>query len=63
LAGEAGHAENSVGWAEEKARSSLGPHIKVLGHLDTPAAKLPLKGTWQHWPELTATLANHLLVH
>ena len=63
LAGEAGSVEGSVGWAEEKVRSSLGAQAKVLGHLETPAAKLPLNGAWRHWPELTATLTNHLLIH
>ena len=63
LAGEAGSSENTVGWAEEKVRSSLGPHVKVLGHIDTPATKLPLKGAWSRWPELSASLTNHLLIH
>ena len=63
LAGEVGTAENSVAWAEDKVRTQLGPHVKVLGHLNTPATQLPLNGAWSRWPELTATLANHLLIH
>ena len=63
LAGEAGSAENSVGWAEEKIRTKLGPHVKVLGYLETPATQLSLNSAWNKWPELTATLTNHLLIH
>jgi len=63
LAGEAGSAESSVVWAEEKVRTNLGPHVKVLGHLETPLVQLPLNGAWNRWPELTAKLANHLLIH
>lgn len=63
LAGEAGSSENSVGWAEEKVRTSLGSHVKVLGHIETPATQLPLNGVWSRWPALKATLANHLLIH
>lgn len=63
LAGEAGSLENSVGWAEEKVRTSLGSHVKVLGHIETPASQLPLNGVWSRWPALKATLANHLLIH
>jgi hypothetical protein len=63
LAGQAGTLENSVGWAEEKVKSSLGPEVKVLGHLETPASQLPLKGAWSQRPELTAKLTNHLLMH
>ena len=63
LAGEAGTAENTVGWAEEKAQSNLGPNVKVLGHIDSSVDKLPLHSGWQRWPELTAKLSNHLLIH
>ena len=63
LAGESGTSENTVGWAEEKVRNSLGTHVKVLGHIDTPATELPLKGAWSRWPELSASLTNHLLIH
>jgi hypothetical protein len=63
LAGQSGTLESSVGWAEEKVKSSLGPEVKVLGRLETPAAQLPLKGAWSLWPELTAKLTNHLLMH
>jgi hypothetical protein len=63
LAGQAGTLENSVGWAEEKVKTSLGSQVKVLGHLETPAAQLPLNGAWRLWPELTAKLTNHLLIH
>jgi hypothetical protein len=63
LAGEAGTAENTVGWAEEKVRTNLGPHVKVLGHIDTSLANLPLNSAWHRWPELTAKLTNHLLIH
>ena len=63
LAGQAGTLENSVGWAEEKVKTSLGEHVKVLGHVETPAKQLALNGTWRHWPELTAKLTNHLLIH
>jgi hypothetical protein len=63
LAGQAGSSENSVGWAEEKVKLSLGPEVKVLGHLETPASQLPLKGTWSQRPELTSKLTNHLLMH
>jgi hypothetical protein len=63
LAGEAGSSENTVAWAEEKVKSNLGPNVKVLGHIDTPATKLPLNGAWSRWPELSASLTNHLLIH
>ena len=63
LAGEAGTAENTVGWAEEKVQSNLGPNVKVLGHIDTSVAKLSLNSGWNRWPELTAKLTNHLLIH
>ena len=63
LAGQAGTLENSVGWAEERVKTSLGSQVKVLGHLETPAAQLPLNGAWRLWPELTAKLTNHLLIH
>ena len=63
LVGEAGTSENQVGWAEEKVQSNLGPHVKVLGHIDTTVPKLPLNGAWNRWPELTAKLTNHLLIH
>ena len=63
LAGEPGTSENSVGWAEEKVRTVLGPHVKVLGQIQTPATQLPFDGAWSRWPELKATLANHLLIH
>jgi hypothetical protein len=35
----------------------------VLGHVETPAKQLALNGAWRHWPELTAKLTNHLLIH
>jgi hypothetical protein len=63
LAGQAGSADNSVGWAEEKVRTSLGPNVKVLGHIETPVTQLPLNGAWSQLPKLAATLANHLLIH
>jgi len=63
LAGEAGTSENTLAWAEEKVQSNLGPKVKVLGHIDTPATKLPLQGAWSRWPELSASLSNHLLIH
>ena len=63
LAGEAGTAENTVAWAEEKVKSNLGPHVKVLGHIDMPVAKLALNSGWNRWPELTAKLINQLLIH
>ena len=63
LAGEAGTSENTVGWAEEKVKTNLGPHVKVLGHIDTSLANLPLNSAWHRWPELTAKLTNHLLIH
>jgi hypothetical protein len=63
LAGQAGTEESSVGWAEEKVKTSLGPNVKVLGHLETPAKQLPLNGAWSLWPELSAKLTNHLLIH
>jgi hypothetical protein len=52
-----------LGWAEEKVKTNLGPHVKVLGHIDTSVANLPLHSAWQRWPELTAKLTNHLLIH
>jgi hypothetical protein len=63
LAGEAGNSENTLGWAEEKVLSNLGPHVKVLCHLDTSVSNLPLNNAWHKWPELTAKLTNHLLIH
>lgn len=63
LAGQAGTAESSVSWAENQVKTNLGTQVKVLGHLETPAAQLPLKGAWRLWPELTAKLTNHLLIH
>ena len=63
LAGEAGTTENTVAWAEEKVQSNLGPKVKVLGHIDTSVAKLSLNRGWNRWPELTAKLTNHLLIH
>ena len=63
LAGQAGTEESSVGWAAEKVKTSLGPNVKVLGHLETPAKQLPLNGAWSLWPELSAKLTNHLLIH
>ena len=63
LAGEAGASENTVAWAEEKVKTNLGPHVKVLGHIDMPVAKLALNSGWNRWPELTAKLTNHLLFH
>jgi len=63
LAGEAGTFENSVAWAEEKVQSNLGSKVKVLGHIDTSVAKLSLNSGWNRWPELTAKLSNHLLIH
>jgi hypothetical protein len=63
LAGEAGTSANTLGWAEEKVKTNLGPHVKVLGHIETTVANLPLHTAWQKWPELTAKLTNHLLIH
>ena len=63
LAGEADTSENTVAWAEEKVKSNLGPHVKVLGHIDMPVAKLALNSGWNRWPELTAKLTNQLLIH
>ena len=63
LAGEAGTSENTVAWAEEKVKTNLGPNVKVLGHIDTSFANLPLNSAWRKWPELTAKLTNHLLIH
>ena len=63
LAGEAGTSENTVAWAEEKVKTNLGPNVKVLGHIDTSVANLPLNSAWHKWPELTAKLTNHLLIH
>ncbi len=63
LAGEAGTSENTVAWAEEKVKSNLGPHVKVLGHIDKSVAKLALNSGWHSWPELTAKLTNHFLIH
>ena len=62
LAGEA-TSENTVAWAEEKVKTNLGPNVKVLGHIDTSVAKLSLNSGWNRWPELTAKLTNHLLIH
>jgi hypothetical protein len=62
LAGEA-TSENTVAWAEEKVKTNLGPNAKVLGHIDTSVANLPLNSAWHKWPELTAKLTNHLLIH
>ena len=63
LAGEAGTSENTLAWAEEKVKTYLGPNVKVLGHIDTSVANLPLNSAWHKWPELTAKLTNHLLIH
>jgi hypothetical protein len=63
LAGEAGTSENTVAWAEEKVKTNLGSNVKVLGQVDTSVANLPLNSAWHRWPELTAKLTNHLLIH
>jgi hypothetical protein len=63
LAGDTGTSENTVAWAEEKVKTNLGPHVKVLGHIDMPVAKLALNSGWNRWPELTAKLTNQLLIH
>jgi hypothetical protein len=58
-----GQKLKGTAWAEEKVQSKLGPNVKVLGHIDTSVAKLPLHSGWHRWPELTAKLTNHLLIH